>query len=679
MQVHAAVRDGREARVTLDAASGDSLRTRVVALAQRNGDTTRVALDSLDLVLGRTTWRLDRPTHALLADNRIVLDSTSLRSDSGATISLRATLPESGAVDGALRFRGVGREELAFTGLLSPDLEGRAQADVRLTGTRDAPHLAFTAALDSLRVGTRQAPAFAATGSYEAKRVQVELHGTRDAREVLAVGADLPLDLSLRRVQERKLDAPLAIRIHADSVALDGFGAVLPRVEALAGTLWADDTISGTWKRKYWSGFVRVRDGAFDLPRLGFVGRQLSGRLALRGDTVLIAEPLRMVDGDDPRDFIALTGALVLQPSGWQVDLRSNSRNFKLIDDPRLATIDATWNVHLTGFLRQPFLEGDVTLPSATFVMGETRRVRPVRVPGGPEETPLPFGMPIIKALHVTLGSDVRLKSRDANVGLTGEVDVAGELSNPYVAGEVLASGGTYRVDLGILKRTFRVDSGSVRVAGTSRMPASLNVWTSYVVRSADHDDRTIVAHLTGASDAPRLELSSAEAGTAVAQSEIISYLLFGSPTFTLDASRQGTVNTAWAAVVPTLGGVLEGMLGSFLPFFSSLQVATVAGNGPQNLITSPVDAVLNSFALTAGRQVGTDTFLNLSGGVCRGSRLASTQSAPTWFGVAAEYRPKRGIGGGVSLDPGSSPCNRVGNFSDVYQFGFDLFKNWRF
>jgi hypothetical protein len=88
---------------------------------------------------------------------------------------------------------------------------------------------------------------------------------------------------------------------------------------------------------------------------------------------------------------------------------------------------------------------------------------------------------------------------------------------------------------------------------------------------------------------------------------------------------------------------------------------------------------LFNSVGLAAGRQLGTDSFLTLSGGVCRGSRLSSTQSAPAWFGIATEYQPKRGIGGVVSLDPGSTPCNRLGSLSDIYQFGFDLFKNWRF
>jgi translocation and assembly module TamB len=672
------VRDGSTGRVTLEAVSGDSLRARLVALVQHSADSTRVDIDSLGFALGEGRWSLVGPSRVELSHNRLVLDSMLLRSARGATIAVRATLPDSGAVDGALHVRSLGPGELAFTGLFSPDLAARAQADLQLSGTRDAPHLTFTAGFDSVKVGDRTAPSLAVTGTYDNRRALVEVRGAIAQRELLAVSADLPVDLALRSVAKRLSGDTLIVRVHADSVPLVGFEALFPQVEGLGGTFWAEDTIRGTWERKNWAGFVRVREGSFDLPRLGALGRHVSTLLALRGDSVIIVEPLSMVDSDSPGDFINVTGALVHLPEGWRADLRSQSRNFRLIDNPRVATLDVTWNVHLSGALRQPYLEGEATLPSATFILGQVRKVRPVRPAAGAEDAPLPIGMPIITSMHVTLGNDVRLKSTDANVQLSGELDLAGEVSGPYARGEVRANRGTYRVNLGLIKRTFRVDSGIVRVAGTPTMPATIDIWTSYVVRSADADDRTIVAHLTGASDAPRLDLSSTDAGTAIAQSEIISYLIFGAPTFGL-GNQQSTVQTATAVLVPSLGGVLEGFFGTLMPFFSSLQVTTVAGTGPQNLTTNPLDGLLNSFGLSAGRQLGTDSFLTLSGGVCRGSRVSSTQSAAAWFGIATEYQPKRGIGGVVSLDPGSSPCNRVGRFADIYQFGFDLFKNWRF
>ena len=264
----------------------------------------------------------------------------------------------------------------------------------------------------------------------------------------------------------------------------------------------------------------------------------------------------------------------------------------------------------------------------------------------------------------------MRLRSRDADVKLTGDVEIGGLFANPFVTGEIYAERGTFRVDLGVLKRTFRVDSGIVRVDGDLKFdPASLDIWSSYVVRAAEQEDKTIVAHLTGTSEQPSLKLSSNDLGSATSQTEIISYLVFGSPSFALDG--QGG-RTATAALAPSLGGVVEGFLGGAFPFFSSLQVATIAGTG-QNL--NPFDGLFNSFALIAGRQVGADGYLGVSGGVCRGSQLSSTQSPPNWFGVSAEYRPKYRLSTAVSFDPGASPCSGLGK----YQFGLDLFKEWKY
>ena len=73
------------------------------------------------------------------------------------------------------------------------------------------------------------------------------------------------------------------------------------------------------------------------------------------------------------------------------------------------------------------------------------------------------------------------------------------------------------------------------------------------------------------------------------------------------------------------------------------------------------------------------DSFVSISGGVCRGTRVASTASAPFWLGAAAEYRPKRSVGMAVSFDPGPTPCARAGVFSDTYQVGVDLMYEWKF
>jgi translocation and assembly module TamB len=679
MHARADVTNGDAARFRIDGTSGDTLSAIVLANAVHRNDSTYIALDSLSAVLGAAEWKLAKPTAALVTSTSIAIDSTVLRSSKGGIVAFRASLPDRGAASGSLRIENFGPEEIAFTGRLSPDLSALFHATATLTGTRDAPVIDAAAGLDSVKIGPRAAPSIAATAHYASKHAIAEAHGMSGTRDVLTLTANVPIDLTLRSVEKRLLDDTLTARFIADSASLAGLESVVPQVQGLAGNLFANVDMRGTWKHVNADGRVEIRDGAFEFSKSGTVGRGVTLDARLFRDSIVINK-LRMSDVDNLRDTASATGSIWKDKSGWKVNLASVGRNFNVMDDPRLATVNATWTVNVKGALKQPTLGGQVFLPAATFVIGQSRKVRQVRGEPGMEGSELAVGEPLISNLQVTLGNDVRLKSAAANVQLSGSLEILGQVSNPFVYGEIQANRGTYRIDLSVLKRTFRVDSGLVRLAGPIRdVPATLDIWTSYLVRQADKGDVQIVAHLTGTTDSPRLELGSADLGTSAAQSEIISYLIFGSPSFAIDGGGSSTVKTATAALVPSLGGVLEGVLGSLLPFFNSLQVTTVAGSGPQSLTTNPLDGLLNSFALTAGRQLGSDTFLNISGGVCRGSRIASAQSLPAWFGLSAEYRPKAKVGVIASMDPGSSPCSRSGRFLDVYQFGVDVFRDWRF
>ena len=627
--------------------------------------------------LGAGRWHLEHATTIAVGPGRLRVDSTSLRSVLGATLSVSADLPDDGPIRGTLAMRGFTASELAFFNLISAEVGGRVSADVSITGTRSAPRMTGRAQFDSASVNGRAAPSLSLAATYADRRLQAEAHGTFNTREVLAVRGSLPLDLRLRSVATRKVDDSLSVTVRADSATLDGLEAVVPGVEGLRGTVTANVDIRGSWNSVQPLGTVRLRGGAFTLPQMGFVAQDIVMDDTLARDTVNIHA--RMTDGNGPRNSFAIDGAAWLADGKWRTDITSVGRGFRVADDPRFATADANWLVHFTGLASEPSLEGDLALFNTSLVLGAQRKVRTLRSDSAGGAATESVRKAHISSLRVFLGTNVRLKSRDANVGLSGDLELSGPMTHPYVTGEVYAERGTYRVNLGVLKRTFRVDSGSVLVAGTFNVaqatidpPATLDIWTSYVVRRSEQDDITVRAHLTGTPDAPRLALASSDLGTSVAQSEIISYLIFGTPSFGVDQLADRAANTA---LVPYVGGLLEGVLGTLFPFFSSLQVATIQGNNLKGLTTSPVDGLLNSFALSAGRQMGSDSFLNLSGGVCRGSRLASTTSPPGWFSVSAEYRPKRGPSGVVSVEPSASPCSGLSR----YQFGLDIFRDWRF
>ena len=669
---------GDRARVAFRASAGDRMDARGTADVTLPDSLFVVRVDSLSAQVRGHAWRLAAPTTVRQRESGFGVDSVVMRSDHGASIFAGGTLPDTGPIDARALVRGLGFDEIAFLNLFPADMSGTINGSLTVTGTRDAPTVALAASLDSIRSAEQTRPSVVVTANYADRKASVVLGATIGGKSVLDVRGEVPLDLTLRPVEDRIIDLPLSLRLAADNLSLGSFESLLPRVQGLAGTVQGNVDVGGTLRRPRGRGTLTLANGSFDLPRWGMAGRAAAGEMELAGDSIIIRR-LRMNDTDSPRDTAALNGIITLSGTSWSdwiVNLNSDANGFRVIDDPRLASAEADWRLAVAGTLGAPRVTGWVELPYAVFTIGP--RGRPRRPPSDSTGA-VQVGIPIVNGVLVTLGSDVRLRSRDANVQLSGTVELFGPLNRPWASGSVYATRGTYRVDLGVIKRTFRVDSGTVIVEGTPDISPALDIYASYTVRRPNNDDIQIGAHVYGTTDRPRLDLSS-DLGTAVGQSEIISYLVFGQSSFGVPDSRGSLGQTATAALVPSLGGFLEGTLGAVLPFFSSLQVSTVAGEQSQNIISSPIDGLFNNnYAVTGGRQLGTDTFFSLTAGKCSAGGQGASSSSPIWFGTAAEYRPRRTVGAAITIDPGPAPCSRVSGSGDTYQIGFDLSYDWKF
>lgn len=677
MTVSATVIDGQRARFSIGASLRDSVGVTAAGDVAWPAGGYEGRVDSLAVALGSGRWWLGAPAAFAMRAGTFTLDSAAVRSNRGATAHLAAEIPDSGQLRGRLRVGRLGFEELGFTGAIPADVAGLVTAAADLSGTRDAPVVRATIAVDSVRIDDIARPPLAATLDYSDRIAHVRLSVGPAERAMLDARGDIPLDLTLRGVATRIPDSPASIRFRASGLSLAAFDGVIPRLRDLSGSLDANIEVAGTLRNPRGSGELTLADASFDLPRLGFSARRGAARLQLAGDSVIVRQ-LRLSDGDSPRDTAAVTGVVHLtgrEWSDWVADLRSRASSFRVMDDPRVATVKADWNLAISGALREPRVTGNVLLPYGVFTIGPRRRA----IVAASDSAGAPTGTPNADGVVVALGSDVRLRSREANVQLAGSVELFGSLNRPWISGSVLATRGTYRVDVGPLSRTFRVDSGAVILEGTTDVPPALDIRASYIVKQPNADDVKIGAHLYGTTDRPRLDLSS-DLGSATSQSEIISYLVFGKPSFAVPEGKEAAAQTAYEAVVPSiLGGYLESLLSTVLPFFNTLQVTAVGRDDPRFSISNPIENLLNSFAVTGGRQIGTDSFLTLTTGVCTGSSVSTTNASPIWFGTSAEYRPKRTIGAAVSIDPGPAPCSRVVAAGDAYQLGFDLLYDWRF
>jgi translocation and assembly module TamB len=678
LSAEATVRSPTWVDASFRAVALDTLYTQGRADVHYMGDSLEVLLDSLTVTSRDADWRLARASRLFRSPARLEVDSLLLLSKDGARFALTARLDSAGPLTLRASALRVPLRHARFTGYVPPRVDGLLTADAELGGTLGAPRITSTWRLDSTRVEGREAPELRLQANYAAQRADLQLDTRMLQRDAIALTAELPLDLSLDAValEERLLERPLYVRLVASGTPLAGFEALLPDLREVQGGLDADIQVTGTWRAIEPRGLVLVRDGAFSVPALNTGFRDLLMDVSLAPDSIVI-QRARLADERAEQDTATLEGAIVRSDSGWRVDLRTTARNLRVVDDPRSAEADVSWQLTMRGPLEALGIAGDVTVPQANIFIGRQRRRALALEEDLAAEAAASQFSPRLEGIRLRLGNEVRLRSPEASVQLTGEVAAAGTLDEPDVRGEIQATRGTFRLDLGLLQRTFQVDSGRVRLNGPLSNPPTMDIQTSYIVRQADREDVKIGARLSGTVDAPRLVLSSGDLGTTASETEIISYLLFGAPSFVLDGQSASAVRLATAALVPSLGGAAERALGARLPFLSELQVVTVAGDSPRDFTLNSFEGLLNSFALTAGTQIGPDSYLRLSGGVCRGDNRAA-QSLPAWFGIAGEYRPRERLSAELSLTPGSAPCNRIGTFGQIYQLGLDLYKDWR-
>ena len=678
VSAEATVREAAWADASVRVVAADTLFVSARADLHFMGDSLRLRVDSLDAHSADARWTLQRPAEIFNGPDRLTIDSLELLSAEGARFAVNGRVDTDGTMTMEAHALRVPLSHARFTGWMPPRINGELTFDARLDGTQVAPLLALDVRLDSTRVDGRIAPELAFQVTYAERLAAVTMTARMLSRDAFTLVAELPMDLTFegRTVEQRLVKAPLYVRLIADGSALNGLEALLPGIRDLRGRFDADVQVTGNWDSLEPRGNVLLRGGAFTVPALGAGFQDLEMDLGLAPDSIILFRA-RLTDDRSSADTASVDGSIVRTPSGWAADLRTVARSLRVIDDPRVAEANVTWNLRLRGPLDSLRLGGDVLVPNANVFIGQQERRILVLDEDLAEDSTATSYAPTLEGLRVRLGNEVRLRSPEANVQLTGEVAVVGTLDAPDVRGEIFAARGTYRLDLGLLQRTFQVDSGLVRMNGPLSIAPNLDIFTSYTVRQAQREDVHINARINGTTDAPRLLLSSSDLGTTASETEIISYLLFGAPTFVLDGQRGSAVRLATAALIPSLGGAAERALGAKLPFLSELQVVTIAGDSPSDFTLNSFEGLLNSFALTAGTQVGSDSYLRLSGGVCRGANRAA-ESLPAWFGIAAEYRPRERLSAEVSLTPGSAPCNRIGSFAQIYQFGMDLYKDWR-
>ena len=651
-----------------------------------NAGVQHAAIDSLAVLLPSGVWFLERPTALAFGDSVLHVDSASLRNAAGAgRLTLSGDLPGHGPINAH-----VSLDSFPLTGiyaLMEDDtlgVAGAVTASLAANGTRANPTYSGSFAFSNASFGSFKAPFMDGIVDYRNRRLNGEVHLWRSGQQVLNVTAHLPLDLALVSVAQRQLPDTLSVQARADSVDLGVLAAVTTTVQQVEGVFTADLGLGGTWEAPRLRGGLEIGNAAATIPALNVRYTGLNGSLSLRGDTIRVDS----ITAVSERGRAELTGFMRLERLTKPVlALNITTSDFKALDLRGYLTLTASGRVALTGPVFGATLSGRGTVTSGVLHFADlvnkrvvnleepwvqdlidTSLIRTQRL--GPEFQSLFFDSLQVRNLQLTMGEDVWLRSNEANIQLSGSVTVNKVRDNYLLSGTLQAPRGTYRLNVGLVTREFVVSKGTVQYFGTPDLDAALDIEASHVVHplpgpGTNNRDITVIAHIQGTLRVPKLTLESEQNDKS--QTELISYLMFGKPTFELGGGEGVFVRSTAASL---LAGELERTVVSDLGV--PLDYFEIRPGDPSNPFSGA--------QVAAGWAIGSKTFLVVNAGFCQQvqsqnqSRLANLLGASFQFRFSPEWRteasfePVRACGLGSLLQ---APVSR--------QVGLDVFWERRY
>jgi translocation and assembly module TamB len=685
-------------------------------------DTTELRLDSLNLTTVANAWHLDRPALLSMHGDDILLDTLTVRGDSGGRVAFAANLPVSRPISVYARADSVPVADIGAVLQARVPYDGRLRLALDIWGTRDAPLATAHGALERAAFGDVRVDRVTLAARYGARRLDADATVFRHDERAVDLAASLPLDLALHRVNARRLPDTLSGRIRADSADFGVLEAFIPSVHDATGTLVANLDLAGTWDAPLLTGNLGVVDGALGIAALGAVRlRDAQADLDFHGDSVTIRRAVvHTREGGRAGSLSLAGGASVADRDNPRYDLQLSARDFHAIDRDRVAHLDVSADLQLEGTRRQATLTGGATVDRGTVYIPELAAKQLIRLDDPdlydivdttvftnrsllPEAPPAFLSQLEIDNVQVRMGPDVWLRSEETNINLGGAVDVTVAPSNdrerPFAQlalnGSLLTNRGTWRLNLGIVQRTFEVEGGTIRFFGDADFNPVLDISALHTVRPFSSSqlavqDVRIRARIGGTLAQPQLELSSADSLLQISESDLVSYLVTGAPNFDIAATggvTQGTVSVLLRSGGSLFGDYLRSLTG--LDLFD-VQFGRQGGPGEQRQNATFAD-VLSNARFGVGKQVNDRTFISADAGVCQvRSLLGSSTSGQTdfWEGIGVKVETR--LDANVSLSLGYEPpasallCGPGGVASRGFvltprQFGLDLFRTWRF
>ncbi len=708
----------RDGTISLDARADSGVRVGLEARLRGAGDTLVASLASMFASGPHTKWSLLHPGTITQSRGITSIDSLVLGDTGVARVRFSARVPDQDSVSVVVDASQIPLRDIGWITRRERPMTGTLEARLQVGGTKESPTATLNARANGVTVGTTPIGDARVEGTYAENsfRTAVSLSERNRATSLLSAQLALPVTATLQTFPALRRKEPLSGSLTLSNTPLALFEAATSSISDASGTLSGELQLKGTVGEPRLDGTVTMADGASYIAPLGVRLVGMDGELRFSGDNLSL--PRLTVSGAGSRGGNAtLSGrigfASLEDPS---FDLAIQASNLRILDRPRIATLQVSTDaggLQIRGTQRGSVLTGSVTIPSGDITIPELGVAKNLVSIDDPEfytliDTTTTQGRslldaapsPLLKNLEVRdvrlfMGNNVWLRSAEANIKLAGDVGVTlgrsrQDSSRVQLAldGTLLAERGTYRLNLGFgaVQRTFEVERGTLKFFGEPELNPNLDIQAVNIVRQYTRQDRDIPVRITigGTLVAPTLKLGSADPSLALSESDAISYLFTGRPSFAVTTASDRYSSQTASILLPTLGSALGDRVARALGF-DQFQIESAGGVSGQQF---GYQSALASTRLGGGVQIGSRTFVRANVGLCQlfgNSQSATTQPLVNSIGAKLEYRFSQWISASVGLEPPTSvlQCNNNVNARNFVptpqQFGLDITRKWEY
>ncbi len=339
--------------------------------------------DSLAVRAGEYRWRNDQDVQMRLDyDGTRVMHALMTRN--AEQLSLTGVLHHNGDFDFDTNLNNYDLAALPYLTrnkeLLRPDhgFQGRANAEVHLSGSTVNPLITFKAACDSMYYRRTRIGSVAADIGYRDSMATLDVTVRKlpqDPVASLVVKGKLPINLAFTGVKDRFPDKLQNVKIVSEGFDLNVLDPLLTEFDNLKGALHADLTVAGTPRDPEYLGSVTLTDVSF-LFTPNNVSYSVSAALEPARNKIVVKNlTVKNLQRFGPSGEARLSGFLTIR--NYQVDsldltaygqillmTDATARLHTTIYGP-LPTETGLDGLHLVGTLQRPYVSGKLYLQGA--------------------------------------------------------------------------------------------------------------------------------------------------------------------------------------------------------------------------------------------------------------------------------------------------------------------------